>query len=243
MLRSPYDTDCLSWSPQGRLFQIEYAMEAIKQGSLCVALRSSTHAVLATLNRSPSALAEHQQKLYKIDDHLALCFSGLTADGRLICKFLRTEALNHKYTYGEPYNPGRLLAKLAEKAQLKTHRPGKRPYGVGCLIAGVDENGAHIYDIMPDATFNEYYAAAIGARNQSAKTYLENNFENFANESEQQMIMHAIKAVKVSAQAETELNGKSISVGVAGPEGFRFVEEEEINKVLRDMEQGMQVEA
>ena len=99
MLKSPYDTDCITWSPQGRLFQIEYAMEAIKQGSLCVGLRSSAYAVLATLNKSPSKLADY---------------------------------------HGTSINPQRLVNKLSEKAQIKTQRHSKRPYGVGCLIVGLD---------------------------------------------------------------------------------------------------------
>lgn len=138
MLKSPYDTDCVTWSPQGRLFQVEYAMEAIKQGSLCVALRSDNWALLATLNRRVSPLADYQQKIYQLDDRIGLSFSGLTADGRLICKFLRNEALNYKFTYNQPINPLRLVNKLVEKAQIKTQRYGKRPYGVGCLFAGVD---------------------------------------------------------------------------------------------------------
>ena len=138
MLKSPYDTDCITWSPQGRLFQVEYAMETIKQGSLCIGLRSKNYAVLATLNRAPSKLAEYQQKIYEIDDHIGLSFSGLTADGRLISKYLRTEALRYRYTHGSNMNPGRLVAKLSEKAQIKTQRHSKRPYGVGCIIIGLD---------------------------------------------------------------------------------------------------------
>jgi 20S proteasome subunit alpha 6 len=113
-------------------------MEAIKQGSLCVGLKSNDYAILATLNRAPSKLAEYQQKLYEIDEHIGLCFSGLTADGRLICKYLRTEALNYKYTNGTNINPQRLVGKLSDKAQIKTQRHSKRPYGVGCLVIGLD---------------------------------------------------------------------------------------------------------
>jgi len=138
MLRSQYDTDCITWSPQGRLFQVEYAMEAVKQGSLCLALRSKTHVVLATLNRTPSPLADYQQKIYEVDQHMGLAFAGLTGDGRLICKYMRNEALNHQYAFGSPIIPGRLIAQLSEKSQIKTQRSGKRPFGVGCLIAGVD---------------------------------------------------------------------------------------------------------
>jgi 20S proteasome subunit alpha 6 len=138
MLRSQYDSDCITWSPQGRLFQVEYAMEAVKQGSLSLALRSNTHVILASLARTPSKLAEYQKKISHVDEHLGLSFSGLTADARLISKYLRAEALQHRYAYGSPINPGRLVAKLSEKSQIKTQRVSKRPYGVGCLIAGVD---------------------------------------------------------------------------------------------------------
>ena len=233
MLKSPYDTDSITWSPQGRLYQVEYAMEAIKQGSLCVGLRSSTHAILATLNRSVNPLAEHQQKTYRIDDKIGLCFAGLTADGRLITKFLRNEALNYKYAYTQPIKPLRLVNKLAEKAQIKTQRYGKRPYGVGCLISGVDELGPHIFEINPDANFNEYYSVAIGVRNQAAKTYLEKHFESFPGLSRQELIQHAANAVKTSAQNEQELNGKSVTISIVGvDEDFTFLPGEEIEAVL-----------
>ncbi|CAG9319020.1 PAF2_1 [Blepharisma stoltei] len=243
MLKSPYDTDCITWSPQGRLYQVEYAMEAIKQGSLCVGLKSETYAILATLNRAPSKLAEYQQKIYMIDDHIGLCFSGLTADGRLICKFLRTEALNYKYTYGTNCNPGRLINRLSEKAQIKTQRSSKRPYGAGCLVAGFDEHGPHIYETNPDANFYEYYAYAIGSRNQSAKTYLEKNFETFPGATRDELVKHAIKAVKVSTQGDVELNGKSVSVAIVGQgQQFEFVDEKEIERVLESLNQEMEVE-
>lgn len=81
-----YDTDPTTWSPQGRLFQVEYAMEAVKQGSAVVGARSKTHAVLAALRRSPAELAKHLEKVYAIDDHMGIAISGLTADARSLCK-------------------------------------------------------------------------------------------------------------------------------------------------------------
>eukprot|EP00967_Tisochrysis_lutea_P069206 scaffold90906_cov22-Tisochrysis_lutea.AAC.2 len=92
-----YDTDVTTWSPQGRLFQVEYAMEAVKQGNCAVGLRvgalagwfqpcllvlSDTHAVLATVKRSESELSSYQRKVFKIDDHMGIAIAGLTADGR-----------------------------------------------------------------------------------------------------------------------------------------------------------------
>lgn len=86
MFRNAYDTDVTTWSPQGRLFQVEYAMEAVKQGSACVGAVSRTHVVIAALKRAPSELASAQQKCFKIDDNLGMVISGLTADGRSLLK-------------------------------------------------------------------------------------------------------------------------------------------------------------
>merc|ERR1711935_123810 len=88
MFRNQYDTDCITWSPQGRIHQIEYAEEAVKQGSCCVGLVSKTHAVLATLKRSNSELGSYQQKVFKIDNHIGIGIAGLTPDGRVLSHFL-----------------------------------------------------------------------------------------------------------------------------------------------------------
>jgi 20S proteasome subunit alpha 6 len=87
MFRNQYDTDVTVWSPQGRLFQIEYAAEAVKQGSACLGLRSNEFVVLAGLKRSPNELASYQKKLVKIDDHMGVGMAGLTADGRSLVKY------------------------------------------------------------------------------------------------------------------------------------------------------------
>ncbi len=78
MFRNQYDNDITIWSPEGRIFQIEYAMEAVKQGSACVGLKSKTHAVLVALKRSTSELGSFQKKVFKIDDHMGMGISGIT---------------------------------------------------------------------------------------------------------------------------------------------------------------------
>jgi 20S proteasome subunit alpha 6 len=85
-LSDNYDTDVTTWSPQGRLFQVEYAMEAVKQGSAAVGVTSNTHVVLAGVKRTPGELASYIQKVFRIDDHMGIAISGLTADARSLCK-------------------------------------------------------------------------------------------------------------------------------------------------------------
>lgn len=118
MFRNQYDTDVTTWSPAGRLFQVEYAMEAVKQGSAAIGLRSATHIVLATVNKATSELSSHQKKIFKVDDHIGVAIAGLTADGRVLSRYLRNECINHAFVYESPLPISRLVVQLADKAQV-----------------------------------------------------------------------------------------------------------------------------
>lgn len=113
MFRNLYDSYNTTWSPQGRLFQLEYAMEAVKQGSCTVGLRSKTHALVVTLKRSSSELGSYQQKIFEIDNHCGVAISGLCGDARLLCRFMRTECLNHKFVYEAPIPIERLVTSVS----------------------------------------------------------------------------------------------------------------------------------
>jgi len=232
MHRNQYDTDCITWSPQGRIHQIEYACAAVNMGSACVGLRSNTHAVIATLKRAPSELASSQKKIYKIDDHIGIAIAGLTADARVISRYMRQECMNHSYVYEEPMAVGRLVTKVADKSQVGTQRSGKRPYGVGLLVAGYDQNGPSLYNTDPSGMFFEYYAKAIGARAQAANTYLEKTFESFPDATEDDLINHALLALKESAQ-DHDINSRNISIGVVGPDGpFKGLDDERVQPYI-----------
>jgi 20S proteasome subunit alpha 6 len=118
MFRNQYDTDVTTWAPAGRLFQVEYAMEAVKQGSAAIGLRSKTHVVLACVNKANSELSSHQKKIFKVDDHIGVAIAGLTADGRVLSRYMRSECINYNYTYESPLPVGRLVVQLADKAQV-----------------------------------------------------------------------------------------------------------------------------
>merc|ERR1711871_1788563 len=113
MFRNQYDQDCITFSPEGRIHQIEYAMEAVKQGSAAVGARSKKHVVLATVKRSTDALASYQRKVFKVDDHCGIAIAGLTADARVLSKFMRTECLNHRFAFDAPLPVGRSSLPLA----------------------------------------------------------------------------------------------------------------------------------
>lgn len=215
MFRNQYDTDVTTWSPAGRLHQVEYAMEAVKQGSAAIGLRSKTHVVLASVNKATSELSSYQRKLFKVDEHIGIAMAGLTADGRVLSRYMRSECINHKFIYESPLAVGRLVVRVADKSQVCTQRSWKRPYGVGLLVGGLDETGPHLYQNCPSGNYFEYQAFAIGSRSQAAKTYLERKFETFMDCSKDELICHALFAVKESLQDE-ELSISNCSVAVLG---------------------------
>ncbi|KAF7792128.1 hypothetical protein EIP86_003158 [Pleurotus ostreatoroseus] len=246
MFRNTYDSDNTVFSPQGRLHQVEYALEAVKQGSAAVGLRSKTHAILLALKRSTGELASYQQKMYRIDDHVGIAIAGLTSDARVLSNFMRQQAMSSRMVFNRPIPVNRLVSSIADKAQVNTQEYGRRPYGVGFLVIGGDKTGPHLYEFSPSGNSYEYYAMSIGARSQSAKTYLEKYYESFMDCNLEDLIRHGLHALRETLQQDKELTVNNTSIGIVGPVGeheknvppegpFRILEGEEIEVFLKSM--------
>ncbi|RVE43955.1 hypothetical protein evm_011387 [Chilo suppressalis] len=233
MFRNQYDSDVTVWSPQGRLHQVEYAMEAVKLGSATVGLKNKEFAVLIALKRAVSELSAYQKKIIPIDEHLGISISGLTADARMLSRFMRTECLNHKYAHDAPMPVGRLIGLVGNKMQICTQRYDKRPLGVGLLVAGYDDQGPHIYQTCPSANFFDCRAMAIGARSQSARTYLEKHLTEFADCELQDLVAHGLRALRDTLPNEVDLNNKNVSIAIVGPKTpLKICEEAELSRFL-----------
>lgn len=202
-------------SPQGRLHQVEYALEAVKQGSAVVGLRSKTHAILVALKRAPSELASYQKKMLRIDNHIGMGFAGLTSDARVLSNYMRQLSLSSRVVYSRPIPLSRLISALSDRAQLNTMQYGKRPYGVGFLVIGVDGTGPHLYEFSPTGNCFEFYAMALGARSQSAKTYLERRHETFADMGLDELVQQGLYALRDTLQ-----QGKDVSNSKTGVWAF-----------------------
>lgn len=181
---------------------------------LCLA-QSDTHVVLAALKRASSELSSFQPKVFKIDDHLGISVSGLTADGRVLCRFMRNECVNHAFVYEAPLAVGRLVQQVADRSQANTQRSWKRPYGVGLLVAGFDATGPHLYQTCPSGNYYEYKAMAIGARSQASKTYLEKTFTQYPPLPLADLCRHALLALR-EACGEGELSAKNVTLAFVG---------------------------
>lgn len=234
MFRNNYDNDITTFSPHGRLHQIEYALEAVKQGSACVGLKSSTCAVLVALQRRLGGdLASYQNKMLKIDEHMGIVFSGLTSDARVLSNFMQTECLRHKMIFSRPLSTKRAVTALADKAQVNTQVYGSRPYGVGFLVAGFDTQ-PHLYEVSPSGNAMDYLAQSIGARSQSARTYLESHLP-FLDCQVDELVVHGLQALKQTLQTDKTL--ESCLVAVVDKNGFRILSTEEVQNYQSNLMQ------
>ncbi len=120
--------------------------------------------MLLGLKKSPHDLANYQEKVYEIDEHMGIVISGMTADARFLTKMMRNECLNYEYAHGSRHPCERLIVKIGKKSQVKTCNPSKRPFGVGLLVGAIDEAGTHLFETCPSGNYYEYVAMAIGDR-------------------------------------------------------------------------------
>ncbi|XP_016925942.3 proteasome subunit alpha type-1 [Drosophila suzukii] len=239
MFRNQYDSDVTVWSPQGRLHQVEYAMEAVKLGTATVGLKNRESAVLVALCKPTSELSATQRKIIPIDDHLGISIAGITADARVLSRYLRSECLNYKHSYDSTYPVSRLITNLGNKMQTTTQRYDRRPYGVGLLVAGYDEKGPHVYQVTPSATFFNCKANSIGSRSQSARTYLERNLGTFLDSSNDDIICHGILAILGTLPTDEHQSKENtaqfnITVAIVGKnQPFKILSSEENDKYLK----------
>jgi 20S proteasome subunit alpha 6 len=215
MFRSRYDGDATTFSPEGRILQVDNAMKAVQQGMPTVGLRSKTHAVLACVMHSPSEFSSFQPKIFKVDEHVGVAISGLTADGRGLCKLLRNECLDHRFVYGSEAKVVQLADTVALRSQAKTQKYGRRPYGVGLLLIGAGPDGPRLFETCPSGQHWEYNAQAIGRRAQAAKTYLEQHLAEFENAGKDELIRHALLALR-DCRAKEDTGIDCLAVGVVG---------------------------
>lgn len=151
-----------------------------------------------------------------VDDHLGVALAGLASDARVLSNFMKQQSLASKLSYGRPIPVERIVNMIGDRAQSSTQNYGKRPYGVGLLVAGVDDTGPHLFEFSPSGMTQEMLACAIGARSQMARTYLERHLDEFAGASRDELVKHGLLALRESLQQDKELTVDNTSLAVIG---------------------------
>ena len=171
-----YDIALTTFSPDGRLFQVEYAFEAVRKGTPIIGIRASNGVILtAALRKHTLQEPYHNDKIFQIDDSIGTAISGLSGDARILVSNARELAQIHQLTFGEPIPVKLLSKKISDHIQSYTQQGGTRPYGVSMLLVGVDSN-PQLYMTTPIGAFWSYKAFAIGFRSDQMNTLLEREY-------------------------------------------------------------------
>ncbi|MEM5828154.1 MAG: archaeal proteasome endopeptidase complex subunit alpha [Candidatus Aenigmatarchaeota archaeon] len=177
-----YDRTIAVFSPDGRLFQVEYAKEAGKRGPTAIAFRYDKGVLIAAAKIVDELqIPESIEKIFKIDDHIAMVSSGLIADARFLAKIARYRAQSYAITYDEKIDVGELAKYIGDEMQQFTMFGGLRPFGTWLIVAGIDVKGKHVFEIEPSGTIFEWKAIAIGRQSEAAMKILRQKWKEDMN--------------------------------------------------------------
>ncbi|VVT57853.1 uncharacterized protein SAPINGB_P005902 [Magnusiomyces paraingens] len=241
LTRSEYDRGVSTFSPEGRLFQVEYSLEAIKLGSTAIGIATSKGVVLGVEKRVTSSLLEPSsiEKIIEIDRHVGCAMSGLTADARTMIDHARVEATNHSFQYDEPIKVESITQSVCDLALRfgegadGEERIMSRPFGVALLIAGFDENGPQLYHAEPSGTFYRYDAKAIGSGSEGAQVELQNEYHSSLTMEEAEVLV--LKILKQVMEEKLDAKNAQLS-SVTKEEGFKIYDDEMMKAVVEKME-------
>jgi len=227
-----YDRAITVFSPDGRLFQVEYAREAVKRGTTTVGVKFKNGVVLIVDKRLSSKLIEPEsiEKIFKIDSHIGCATSGLVADARALVDRARIECQVNSFNYGEDLAVESLVKKLCDFKQSYTQYGGVRPFGTAMLIAGIDAAGPHLYETDPSGAMMAYKAGGIGAGRNEVMEIFEKDYKD--NMTEAQAVNLGLKGL--SAANENNLKPEVIEIAVINPEKeFHTLTSEEVAKAVK----------
>jgi len=173
-----YDEASTIFSPDGRLYQVEYAREAVKKGSTTMGFKWKDGVLLLAHKPESSKLVNLRslEKIYQIDSHIACVATGLVADGRHLVEMAREEAVWNKVRYDEPISVRELVNILCDYTHLYTQFDGVRPFGVVLLVGGIDSTGKHLYSTDPSGAYLGYKAVCEGKKSTDAMTQFTKNY-------------------------------------------------------------------
>ncbi|RZV08893.1 proteasome alpha subunit [Natrinema hispanicum] len=177
-----YDRGITIFSPDGRLYQVEYAREAVKRGTASIGVRTNDGVVLAVDKRVPSPLLEDSsvEKIHKADDHVGIASAGHVADARQLIDFARRQSQVNQLRYGEPIGVETLTKEVTDHIQQYTQVGGARPFGVALIVGGIDNGEPRLFETDPSGTPYEWKALAVGADRGELQNYLEENYDDEA---------------------------------------------------------------
>merc|ERR1712070_607382 len=230
-----YDSRTTIFSPEGRLYQVEYAMEAISHAGAAIGILGTDGVVLAAEKKVTSKLLEQDsgqtsEKMYLVDEHIACAVAGLRSDANILINNARLTAQRHLFKYDEPMPVEQLIQQICDLKQGYTQFGGMRPFGVSFLFAGYDKHfGYQLYQSDPSGNYGGWKATAIGANHSSAQSILKQDYK------EDMPLDAALNlAIKVLCKTmdSTQLTPDKLEFATLSDKGYKILTEPELQTLL-----------
>ena len=225
-----YDEAITIFSPEGRIYQVEYALELVKRGAPVSGVLTKEGIVLAAVETLQSSLEDRRfsKKLFEFDTHVAAVIAGNSPDARVLVREARYACQGNRMTYDEPIGIESLVGSIGDILQQYTQNAGVRPFGVSMIIAGVDAGGPRLLTTDPSGSYRGYKAAALGMNSEKAREVLEKKYKDDI--SLEDAITIAIDALKAAYSNGLKPENVNAAVITVASKSFRKLTEEEVKK-------------
>jgi proteasome alpha subunit len=225
-----YDEAITIFSPEGRIYQVEYALELVKRGAPVAGVLTKEGIALAAVEVLQNNLEDphFSKKLFEFDTHIAAVIAGLSPDARVLVREARYACQGNRMTYDEPINVESLVSSIGDILQQYTQNAGVRPFGVSMIVGGIDAGGPRLITTDPSGSYRGYKAAALGMNSEKAREILEKKYkpDMTLNES----IALAIETIKVAYSNDLKPENMNAAIIPVETKTFRKLPEEEIKK-------------
>jgi proteasome alpha subunit len=228
-----YDRAITVFSPDGRLFQVEYAREAVKRGTTAVGIKARNGVALLVDKRLTSRLLEggSVEKIFQIDDHIGAATSGLVADARILIDRGRIEAQINKIVYDEPIDVETLAKRICDFKQQYTQLGGLRPFGTALLIGGVYNGSNYLFETDPSGALLEYKATAIGSGRSVVTELLEQRYQDDI--MLEDAIVLALEALHKVTEGKLDITTVDAGLAELEKKRFRILKAEELEPYIK----------
>ncbi len=231
-----YDMTPTMYSPDGRIYQVEYAIETVKRGTLAIGVRTN-HGVVMAVEEKPRALQSGNltQKIFQVDTHIGVAAAGYIPDARVQVDNARFFSQGNRMAYDEPVEVETVAKHLADQCHQFTQYSGVRPYGVALIIAGVDQKGESIYVTDPSGTYVPYAAVAIGAGSDEVSDFLEKSYSK--DMSMEDAAALAIASINLKAESKDGIKHIKMARITSEKRSLEKISDEDLAKYLQIAEQ------
>jgi len=227
-----YDRAITVFSPDGRLYQVEYAIETVKRGTIALGIKTKDGIVFAADERPRKLqIVAEPQKLFKIDQHIGVAAAGYIPDARRQVDDARFFSQSSKIVYDESVSVETVTKHIADQCQQYTQYAGARPIGVALIIGGVDQNGNSLFLTDPSGTYIPYNAVAIGADSDRVTEFLKKHYKPEMTLEESKML--AISSINMVSNDAKGSEHIKISQIESDTKRFEIVDKNQITKLLQ----------